>query len=50
MNLNFFESMKMAFSSILAHKLRSLLTMIGIMIGVGSVIAVVAIGQGEKRL
>lgn len=48
MNLNFFESMKMAFSSILAHKLRSLLTMIGIMIGVGSVIAVVAIGQGGE--
>ena len=46
--MNLLESMKMAFSSIWAHKLRSLLTMIGIMIGVGSVITVVAIGQGGE--
>lgn len=46
--MNFIESMKMAFSSILGHKLRSILTMIGIMIGVGSVITVVAIGQGGE--
>lgn len=32
----------------LAHKLRSALTMLGIIIGVGSIISVVAIGQGGE--
>src|SRR5699024_12369233 len=36
----------MAFSSLLAQKIRSILTMLGIIIGVGSVITVVAIGHG----
>lgn len=40
----------MAFSSLLAHKMRSILTMVGIIIGVGSVIAVVAIGQGGEAM
>lgn len=40
----------MAFSSLRAHKMRSLLTMLGIIIGVGSVIAVVAIGQGGEAV
>jgi len=44
------ENMKMALSSLLAHKLRSILTMIGIIIGVGSVITVVAIGQGGEAM
>ncbi|AEI45618.1 ABC transporter permease [Paenibacillus mucilaginosus] len=44
------ESVMMAFSSILAHKFRSLLTMLGIMIGVASVITIVAIGQGGEAL
>src|SRR5579875_2490310 len=38
----------MALASILAHKLRSALTMLGIIIGVGSIITVVAIGQGGE--
>jgi putative ABC transport system permease protein len=42
------DSIKMALSSILAHKLRSALTMLGIIIGVGSIITVVAIGQGGE--
>lgn len=42
------ENIKMALSSLKAHKLRSILTMLGIIIGVGSVIAVVAIGQGGE--
>jgi putative ABC transport system permease protein len=46
--LTLMDSIKMAFSSIFAHKLRSILTMIGIIIGVGSVITVVAIGQGGE--
>jgi putative ABC transport system permease protein len=42
------DSIKIALSSIFAHKLRSALTMLGIIIGVGSIITVVAIGQGGE--
>lgn len=42
------ESIKIAASSILGHKLRSALTMLGIIIGVASIITVVAIGQGGE--
>ncbi|MDQ0273533.1 ABC transporter permease [Cytobacillus purgationiresistens] len=48
--MSFIESLKMALSSIRAHKMRSILTMIGIIIGVGSVIIVVAIGQGGEAM
>src|SRR5690625_4671698 len=44
------ENIKMAFASLRAHKMRSILTMLGIIIGVGSVIAVVAIGQGGEAV
>ncbi|MEK4174800.1 ABC transporter permease [Aeribacillus sp. FSL K6-1305] len=47
--MNLMENFRMAFSSIFAHKLRSILTMLGIIIGVGSVILVVAIGQGGEQ-
>ncbi len=40
------ESIRLAFNSIRAHGLRSLLTTLGIIIGVASIIAVVAIVQG----
>src|SRR5699024_1512113 len=40
----------MAFSSLRAHKMRSILTMLGIIIGVGSVITVVAVGQGGEAV
>lgn len=46
--MSLIESIKMALASILAHKLRSALTMLGIIIGVGSIITVVAIGQGGE--
>lgn len=48
--MSIFENMKMALSSLYAHKMRSILTMLGIIIGVGSVIAVVAIGQGGEAM
>jgi putative ABC transport system permease protein len=44
------ENIKMALSSLKAHKLRSILTMLGIIIGVGAVIIVVAIGQGGEAM
>ena len=43
------ETVKVAFRSLLDHPLRALLTMLGIIIGVGAVIAVVAIGTGAQR-
>lgn len=47
--MSWMDSLKMAWSSIFSHKLRSILTMLGIVIGVGSVITVVAIGQGGQQ-
>lgn len=39
----------MAVSSVLANKMRSFLTMLGIIIGISSVIALVGMGQGTKQ-
>ena len=44
------ENMKMAFAAIKANKLRSLLTMLGIIIGIGSVISIVSIGDTMRGL
>lgn len=44
-----FECLKIAYSSIIAHKLRSLLTMLGIIIGIASVVSVVALGLGSQK-
>ena len=43
------ESFKMSVSAMLAHKLRSLLTMLGIIIGITAVISVVALGKGSQE-
>jgi putative ABC transport system permease protein len=47
--MNFIQGFKMAIKSILSNKLRSLLTMLGIIIGVTAVIALVALGQGATK-
>ncbi|MGK7944740.1 MAG: ABC transporter permease [Microcystaceae cyanobacterium] len=44
------ENLKMALTAVTSNKLRSVLTMLGIAIGNGSVIAMVAIGQGAQQL
>ncbi|MDD3115502.1 MAG: ABC transporter permease [Anaerovibrio sp.] len=44
----FKECFLMAFSALYANKLRSLLTMLGIIIGVGAVIAMVSVGMGVR--
>ena len=44
------ENMSMAFSAIRANKMRSFLTMLGIIIGIGSVIAVVSIGDSMRAM
>ncbi|MCR4923878.1 MAG: ABC transporter permease [Lachnospiraceae bacterium] len=41
----FFENISLAFSSLFANKVRALLTMLGIIIGIGSVIAIVTVGN-----
>lgn len=46
--MNFGESLVSALSSLAAHKLRSLLTMLGMIFGVGAVIAMLSIGAGAE--
>ncbi len=48
--MNIIESFKMATSALVANKMRSSLTMLGIIIGNASVIAMVGVGEGAKNL
>lgn len=48
--MNFAESFKIALDAIWVNKMRSLLTMLGIIIGISSVIAVVALGNGSEAV
>ncbi|GMV89772.1 MAG: ABC transporter permease [Chthonomonas sp.] len=43
------DSLESALRAIASNKLRSMLTMLGVVIGVGSVICMVGIGEGTKR-
>ena len=45
----FVEAFKMSVQAILAHKMRSVLTMLGIIIGIASVVSVVALGRGSQE-
>ena len=47
--MSILESMRMAFASLAANKLRSFLTMLGVIIGVAAVVGLVSIGQGASR-
>ncbi|SHE31613.1 putative ABC transport system permease protein [Thermoanaerobacter uzonensis DSM 18761] len=47
--MRYVEALKIAIRSILSNKMRSFLTMLGIIIGVTAVIALVSIGQGSTR-
>ena len=47
--INLYEYIKMAVHNITANKGRSFLTMLGIIIGIASVIAIVSIGEGTKN-
>ena len=44
------ENISMAFSAIRANKMRSFLTMLGMIIGIGSVISIVSIGDSMRAL
>ncbi len=48
--MNLLESFKMAVATLAANKMRSSLTMLGIVIGNASVIGMVGIGQGAQKL
>lgn len=45
----FWQVIKAALRGIIANKLRSFLTMLGIIIGVAAIIAMISIGEGAKR-
>ncbi len=47
--MNISNSIKISLRAIYQNKLRAFLTMLGIIIGVGSVIAMLAIGEGSKQ-
>ncbi|MGV8853362.1 MAG: MacB family efflux pump subunit [Devosia sp.] len=43
------EALRMALRAMVAHKMRTFLTMLGIIIGIASVVSVVALGQGSQQ-
>jgi len=47
--MHYSENIRLAISGLIDHKIRSFLTMLGIIFGVASVIAMLSIGEGAKR-
>ena len=47
--MNYRENLSLGLEGIRAHMLRSLLTMLGIIFGVGAVISMLSIGEGAKQ-
>lgn len=47
--MNLFESMRIAIDGLLTNRLRSILTTLGIIIGVGAVIGLVSLGRGVEN-
>ncbi|MGE5554188.1 MAG: ABC transporter permease [Betaproteobacteria bacterium] len=47
--MSFVEAVRIALEGIRSNKMRSFLTMLGVIIGVGAVIAMVSIGEGAKQ-
>lgn len=47
--MRFAEAFRMAWRSMTAHRMRTALTMLGIVIGIMSVVSIVAISEGAKR-
>ncbi|MBC8589128.1 ABC transporter permease [Paratissierella segnis] len=48
--MNLLESIKVSLSAIFSNKMRSLLTMLGIIIGISSVITIVALGESSQKV
>jgi len=49
-DMNTADTLKIAYSALGTNKMRSLLTMLGVIIGVGAVIAMLAVGNGAKAV
>ena len=47
--MSFVQTFAIAFAQLAAHKLRTTLTTLGMMFGVGAVIAILSIGAGAER-
>ncbi|HOD67264.1 MAG TPA: ABC transporter permease [candidate division Zixibacteria bacterium] len=47
--MNFHRIFQISFDSLAAHKLRTFLTMLGVIFGVGAVISMLSIGEGAKQ-
>ena len=47
--MKFFRILKVAFKNIISNKLRSILTMLGLIIGIASVIILVGISNGSTK-
>ena len=47
--MDFAATLKIALRALARNKMRSVLTMLGIIIGVGAVIAMVGVGQGAQQ-
>lgn len=48
--MELWQSLKIAFGALRVNKMRSILTMLGIIIGIAAVIAMVAVGAGAERI
>ena len=48
--MNLTENIRLAFGSLIANKLRAILTMLGIIIGVAAVITLVSVGEGVQEV
>jgi len=48
MNFKLARNIKLGVKTLLLHKLRSFLTMLGVVFGVGSVVAMLAVGEGAS--
>ena len=44
--MSFLENIRLAFTSLKSNMMRSILTMVGIVIGIASVIAIMTVGTG----
>jgi len=49
LKIRLFRNVRLGIKNLLLHKLRSLLTVLGLVFGVGSVIAMLAVGEGASR-
>ena len=46
--LRFIRDVKLGIKNLMLHSLRSLLTMLGVVFGVGSVVAMLSVGEGAS--